>query len=183
MLNRTFAKGLLMTVVVSLSLVLSYSNAFAREAKGASARGRDSRVENRRGHNTGYSYHGNRWYRRGWFGIEIVVPFPPIGVIVADIPAGHSTIIVDGAPYYHYNHVYYRPCPAGYIVVQAPPAPQLQSAAQLPAQDYLTINVPNSNGSYTPVTLVKTDSGYTGPQGEFYLSHPTVDQLKVLYGK
>ncbi len=47
----------------------------------------------------------------------------------------------------------------------------------------LAVNVPNSNGSYTVVNLIQRGNGYIGPQGEYYESYPTVDQLKVLYGK
>jgi hypothetical protein len=47
----------------------------------------------------------------------------------------------------------------------------------------VTVNVPNTNGSFTPVTLIKQKDGYIGPQGEYYPGNPTVDQLKVLYGK
>ena len=49
--------------------------------------------------------------------------------------------------------------------------------------DIVTVNVPNARGGYTPVKLVKTANGYLGPQGEFYPNHPTVAQLKGLYGK
>lgn len=49
--------------------------------------------------------------------------------------------------------------------------------------DIFTVNVPNARGGYTPVKLVKTANGYLGPQGEFYAGHPTVAQLKGLYGK
>lgn len=48
--------------------------------------------------------------------------------------------------------------------------------------DTVTVNVPNSHGGFTPVKLVKHRKGYTGPQGEYYMNHPTVTQLKVLYG-
>ncbi len=47
----------------------------------------------------------------------------------------------------------------------------------------ITINVPNTNGSYTPVTLVRRNNGYIGPQGEYYPGNPTVEQLKLLYGR
>lgn len=46
-----------------------------------------------------------------------------------------------------------------------------------------TVNVPNSNGTFTAVKLTKHGKGYLGPQGEFYVGHPTVAQLKALYGE
>lgn len=50
-------------------------------------------------------------------------------------------------------------------------------------EDALTINIPNADGGYTPVTLNRSKNGYTGPQGEFYPDHPTVEQLRILYGE
>jgi len=47
----------------------------------------------------------------------------------------------------------------------------------------VVINIPNLSGGYTPVTLTKYKTGYIGPQGEYYEGHPTVQQLRVLYGK
>ncbi len=35
----------------------------------------------------------------------------------------------------------------------------------------------------TAVTLKRAGTGYVGPQGEYYSDNPTVEQLKVLYGK
>ena len=58
----------------------------------------------------------------------------------------------------------------------------VMTAAQGP-EDTVTVNVPNARGGYTPVKLVKTDKGYTGPKGELYAGHPTVRQLTALYGK
>ncbi|HUI91681.1 MAG TPA: hypothetical protein VLX68_05460 [Chitinivibrionales bacterium] len=49
-------------------------------------------------------------------------------------------------------------------------------------QDTATINIPNAKGGFTPVKLAKHNNGYIGPQGEFYAGHPTVEQLKALYG-
>jgi len=46
----------------------------------------------------------------------------------------------------------------------------------------VTINVHNSNGSYTPVTLTRQDNVYIGPRGEYYMSLPTEEQLKLAYG-
>ncbi len=38
-------------------------------------------------------------------------------------------------------------------------------------------------GGYTAITLKKWGNGFIGPQGEYYSEHPTVEQLKTLYGK
>lgn len=160
---------------------LSYSEAFARD------RERQREVV-RVGHER-YNYHDGRFYRPGWFWFEIVLVKPPIGAVVTYLPFGHRTTVVRGATYYYYNDVYYTPCPSGYIVVPAPIAtPNLvyaPSAAGVLASPRVTviINVPNANGSYTPVTLIKGNNGYIGPQGEYYPDHPTLEQLKALYGK
>ena len=52
-----------------------------------------------------------------------------------------------------------------------------------PSSGTVVVNVPNSDGTTTPVTLTRQGSGYIGPQGEYYQDTPTVDQLKALYGK
>jgi len=46
----------------------------------------------------------------------------------------------------------------------------------------VVINVTNSNGSYTPVTLRRAGNQYVGPRGEYYSALPTEQQLKVAYG-
>jgi len=45
----------------------------------------------------------------------------------------------------------------------------------------VTVNVTNSNGSITPVRLIKQGVGYVGPRGEFYNHLPTEDELKPVY--
>ena len=60
------------------------------------------------------------------------------------------------------------------------PSTSLQPA---PANNPMEINIPNGDGSYTSVTLTKTDKGFLGPQGEFYADHPTEAQLKTRYCK
>ena len=131
-----------------------------------------------------YHYREGRFYRPSLFGFIIVAP--PIGAIVTTLPFGYSTIVVGGMRYYRHGNVYYQPCPSGYIVtsrpviysnVITPPLPQVKSG------EAIIINVPNANGSYTPVQLIKIDKGYLGPQGEYYPDHPTVEQLIALYGK
>ena len=42
----------------------------------------------------------------------------------------------------------------------------------------VTVNVVNSNGSITPVTLRRQGTGYIGPRGEYYSQLPTSEQLR-----
>lgn len=43
------------------------------------------------------------------------------------------------------------------------------------------VQVPNSNGSYTPVTIEQYSDHYRGPKGEYYNYQPSVSQLRKLY--
>ncbi len=61
-------------------------------------------------------------------------------------------------------------------------ATQQQAAAAAEAANTVVINVTNSNGSITPVTLRRQGNIYVGPKGEQYSSIPTQDQLKSVYG-
>ena len=44
------------------------------------------------------------------------------------------------------------------------------------------INITNSNGSVTPVTLRRVGGVWVGPRGEQYSTLPTADQLRPIYG-
>lgn len=44
------------------------------------------------------------------------------------------------------------------------------------------VNVPNANGSFTPVTLHLVANGWQGPKGEIYPKLPDAGQLHGLYG-
>ena len=68
-------------------------------------------------------------------------------------------------------------------VVVMPQSAPVTMQPQPQVQEESTINIPNSRGGYTSVTLRKAGTGYVGPQGEYYYEHPTVDQLRTLYGK
>jgi len=171
--KKIFAKNIWLILILSLIFVLPSTNAFAR--------GRESRSHREVvvvGHQR-YHYRDGRFYRPGWFGFEFAIFAPPVGAIVTFLPVGHRTIIVAGTPYYYYDNVYYRTCPSGYVVVPEP----VINPNVMPSGQTVTINVPNSNGSFTPVTLVKHNNGYIGPQGEYYSGNPAIDQLKALYGK
>lgn len=186
--KKIFSRNLWLAVVFSLIIAAqSTTNAFAHPRMGGPQGGR----ENIAFRHAGYRYHNGRFYRPTWFGLfEIAVNIPPIGTIITVLPVSHRTIIAADVTYYYYDNVYLTACPSGYIVVPAPLENAnvvVASSAVAPPQkvsgETVTINVPNANGSYTPVALVKQKDGYIGPQGEYYPEHPTIEQLKVLYGK
>lgn len=125
--------------------------------------------------------------------VGYVIVEPPVGAVVPVLPAGYTTVTVERTPYYYYHDTYYVSAPGGYTVAPPPAvAPQPAPAASVDATvkteykesiDTYDIYIPNQNGSYTLVTLKKAEKGFIGPQGEFYPEHPTVEQLKALYGK
>ena len=149
-----------------------------------------------------YYWHGGGWYRSGWFWGGVAVSALTIGAIVATLPPHYSVLYVGGVPYYYDGVYYYQASPGGYVVVAnpavvapaavvaapqavavAPAASLVIEPAPIASTETIIINVPNSRGGFTPVTLREHKDGYLGPQGEYYKGHPTVEQLKTLYGK
>jgi hypothetical protein len=195
MITNNILKKMWLIVVTSLILSMTSAGVFAYGMDEHRGGGRHE-VAVFRGQR--YHYHEGRFYRPGlfWFNFDLVTP--PAGVVVSYLPYGHRTIIVAGTTYYEYDNIYYQPCPAGYIVVQEPvltnryispsvvymPAPASVSPAQPQTGDRetVTINVPKANGGSIAITLVRYPTGFVGPQGEFYSTLPTTDQLRVLYG-
>ncbi|HUI92495.1 MAG TPA: hypothetical protein VLX68_09640 [Chitinivibrionales bacterium] len=141
----------------------------------------------------GSGFHGYAW-SHGFYG-----PHRWGGFYIGPDWFWGPTVVVAGVPYYFYNGCYYTydgdvlvavdqslvaPAPAPAAAVPSPATtPKVGSALAQKSDETITVNVPNNNGGFTPVKLVKTDKGYVGPQGELYTGHPTVDELKVLYGK
>lgn len=75
------------------------------------------------------------------------------------------------------------------IYVQQPEVVQPPVVVQqtVPVEDAppvtVTVNVQNTNGSFTPVTLRKAGTVWIGPKGEYYRDGvPSVGQLRPLYG-
>ena len=162
-------------VLVSLlMLTLFCPAAFARGGGRGDDRGHGRDDRGRR-----YYYRDNRWYQHGWLGFDFAVAALTIGALIDYLPPQHTTVVVAGTPYYYADNHYYRQVPNGGYVVVAPPV-LVQAPVQ--AQEMVTINIPNSRGGYTPVTLRRAGYGYLGPQGEYYAESPTVDQLRALYG-
>ena len=131
------------------------------------------------------------YYRRAGFNY-VVIP-PPTGAVVTAVPVGIQPVIINGETYYTSNSIYYQYTPQGYMVVPQPTTPFVQTAQRVdivsPANivedtiGTLTVNVTNSQGGYTAVTLKRKSNGFIGPQGEFYPEFPSVEQLKVMYAK
>jgi len=180
MSKKIIKNKFLVATGLCLMLILSYADAFAWGGHGGGRR---------------YHYREGRWYGRGWFGLEVAVSALTIGAVVESLPYGYRTVVVAGQPYYYCDGYYYRYYPYGYVVVPPPvvtpvytsvpvvaPAPVVIPVQSSGQDKIITINIPNKNGTYTPVSLIKYSNGYLGPQGEYYEGHPNVDQLRALYG-
>ena len=121
-------------------------------------------------------------------GFDYVVTPPPIGAAVSFPPADCERYIINGVTYYSNEDVYFEDTRQGYVVVSPPTmvietarAGTIQSAKN--AEGSYTVNIPNAKGGYTAVLLKKSGDGFTGPQGEFYSEFPSVEQLRLMYGK
>ena len=142
-----------------------------------------------------YQYHEGRFYRPSLFGFSFDLVIPPIGAVVSYLPYGCRTIIVGGVRYYEYDNVYYQPYAGRYVVVSEPvvvrqyetpnvvyvPQP-VSTQSQTGDRETVTINVPRASGGSIAITLLRNQNGFVGPQGEFYPTLPTADQLRALYG-
>jgi hypothetical protein len=198
MLRKSYKFTAVVVIVSGLALALPYSDAFAQPhggRRGGNGPGVNSREQ--RGGDRHY-YRNGGWYRHGWLGFDIAVSTLAIGSLIDSLPPRHTTVVVAGTPYYYSDNYYYRPYAYGGYVVVPPPVlaqPTMVMPQQVPvvaapitqtqpqAQEASTINIPNSRGGYTAVTLKRSGSGFIGPQGEYYSDNPTVEQLKILYGK
>jgi hypothetical protein len=102
--------------------------------------------------NTRYWYDDGCFYMPQNGGYAVVTA--PIGAIVASIPPGYETPVVDGTNYFYFGGVFYIYTGQGYQVVAAPPGAvifQLPDGAtdqQIDGQDFLVYN----NTWYEPIS-------------------------------
>jgi hypothetical protein len=100
---------------------------------------------------------------------ELVFGLAGIGIAAAVISSmSRAETVVVSQP------VYVQPEPPRVVYVEQP------RVIQQPA--LVTINIQNSNGSFSPVTLRPVGSQWVGPRGEYYDVLPTVGQLRQMYG-
>jgi hypothetical protein len=144
-----------------------------------------------------YFYNDGYFYRRVPQGYMIVDA--PAGVVISSLPVGVRIVVYNGKHFYYYNETYYLRAQTGYVVVDDPvyqvvDLPQqvkvVESPITVPAatdenlDGKYTINIPSATGgNYTPVTLKRSGNGFLGPQGEYYDQFPSVEQLRLMYGK
>lgn len=128
---------------------------------------------------------------RGHHRRERIIYREPRPIIITSIPYGCRKVRVDGRHYYKHNDTYYIEVAGGYRVVDNPERysgydrddDDFERPRNVVQGESFTINIPNSKGGYTSVTLKRSGSGYTGPQGEYYSDFPKVEQLRAMYEK
>ena len=158
----------------------------------------------------GGRWYGNGWW---WFGVAataltigaIVGSLPPYyntvyyggvpyyyydgiyyrpysnGYMVVQAPPVAAPVMVQ-QPYTVAQPTVYAPVESANIVQAASSVTQ-QVASPATQGEPFTVNVPNSKGGWTSVTLTRSGTGFIGPQGEYYKEFPKIKQLKEMYGK
>lgn len=186
----------LLTVLLIFALMSSPAFAEERHEHERWGRGKHERTEFR---GERFDYHEGRFYRPSLFGLILDLVLPPRGVVVTYLPSGYRTVYVGRTTYYEYENIYYQRCPSGYVVVDAPvvttqyisppvvyaPSPNYAvqtTQAQSPSSGTVIVNVPTAARGTIAITLVRYTNGFVGPQGEFYPTFPTTDELRARYG-
>ena len=102
------------------------------------------------------------------------VPVPTYGPLPAQAPSVPSASMPALAPLPPLP-----PLPAPGAALENTPAADAAGATN----GLFVVNIPNAKGTYPPVAIRRSGSGFVGPQGEFYTEFPHVEQLKLMYGK
>ncbi|MEI6168093.1 MAG: hypothetical protein WCS52_12965 [bacterium] len=129
-------------------------------------------------HSGGYDHGRHGGYYHGDYGGLA------LGLFGVAAIAAVACAVSQPEPVYVQRQVVYAPPPVVYVAQPAQvvyqPAPVQMEYVQQPIS--MVINVQNSNGSMTPVTLRQIGNQWVGPRGEYYDNLPTIGQLRTIYG-
>ncbi len=151
-------------VVVSIMLAGSVAMAEPHRGDYRGGRGHGDYGYRDRGHYDS----GRHGYYRNASG-DLVFGLIGLGIIAAAVSVADRTVYVEQPV------VVREPAPVVYVQPPVVVQPYVQPAT-------MVINVQNSNGSMSPVTLRQVGVQWVGPRGEYYDNLPTVGQLRPLYG-
>lgn len=170
---KTYGIMKVSSVLVAVALAGSVALADGRGGDRGDRGGRGGGGPSDRGHYDGGRHYG---YYRNSHG-DLFFGLLGIGMAAAIVSAVDRPVYVERPV-----QVVYQTPPVVYVqqpqVIQQPVVVQVEP----PQPAMVTINIQNSNGSFTPVTLHAAGSQWVGPRGEYYDSMPTVGQLRPVYG-
>lgn len=149
--------------------------------------------------NTDYYYYNSTYYVKQPQGYAVVTPPPsvvssnssaaeaPEKTVVVQVPNPNGSYIPVTLQKYSDGYT----GPNGEFYPEYPTVDQLKAmyakssaVAEAPtADEELNYDIPNANGSFTRVKILKSKDGFVGPEGEFYPQKPTIEQLKTMYAK
>lgn len=92
-------------------------------------------------------------------------PHPPAVVSIKKLPRGFATVVVRGTTYFLAGGVYYRPAPAGYLVVADPTAGNLATCGQV-VVEAAALNLRAGPGVDHPVLWQVARGERLGVEGE-----------------
>ena len=168
-------KKLNIALLAVMVLAIFSINAYARPTKNKSHnRQNGQRSQVRRNKNNSYvksnSYKSNTYKsnsRKSGFTANLFINSPSRKITPQryNRRGRHNRRVISRPKYVIYSYSSYRPK----VVIR----PQS-----------VTVWLTNDNGSKSPVVLeiAENNYGYIGPSGEYYLTMPTEEQLKMLYG-
>jgi hypothetical protein len=182
-------KAMIKVCSVALAVLLSASVGMAQH-RGNYSRG-SYRSDYGRHSYQGHSYRGgHHGYYRNSRG-DLFFGLLGVGIAAAVLSNMDRPVCVQPPVrvVYHPTPVTYVPQPqVVYIQPTEPARPTVVVEPVLPAMQTppvtATVNLQNTDGSYTPVTLRQAGAWWVGPKGEYYRDGiPTVGQLRALYGR
>jgi hypothetical protein len=168
-------------ILVLLSLLTFSPSAFADwdrhggDAAGHAFRGHEGHEFHERDRSRGSFLDFDVWPSYYPYGYPYAYPYYYAPGYTDYYSGGYQPQVIDQGTYMNSQAV------AG----QSQPGPQVEEAQPPsgPQVNEVTVNVPNSQGGFTPVAIKRSGQGYVGPQGEYYDHFPSVSELKMIYGK